>query len=162
MSAFGRTKNRGALRKTVCFSPVGDLAGGAVVVAIGVDACRHVKGRSENLAIAVLPLLLGLHQIDETFVWWGLQGHVAAEKGKDERLQKKMQLAVRITKAEADMARLPVNQQKYHNVTAQILEISRQQVLHPVVGAFLVGVQGQIERIAEASGVAIASLITGT
>ena len=65
----------------MCFSPVGDLVGGAVVVAIGVDACRHVKGRSENLAIAVLPLLLGLHQIDETFVWWGLQGHVPANVG---------------------------------------------------------------------------------
>jgi hypothetical protein len=65
----------------MCFSPVGDLVGGAVVVAIGVDACRHVKGRSENLAIAALPLLLGLHQIDETFVWWGLQGKVPANVG---------------------------------------------------------------------------------
>ena len=65
----------------MCFSPVGDLVGGTVVVAIGVDACRHVKGRSENLAIATLPLLLGLHQIDETFVWWGLQGKVPANVG---------------------------------------------------------------------------------
>ncbi len=60
----------------MCFSPAGDLVGGAVVAAIGIDACLHVKGRTENLAIAALPLLLGLHQIDETFVWWGLQGHV--------------------------------------------------------------------------------------
>jgi hypothetical protein len=45
----------------MCFSPLGDLVGGAVVVAIGVDACRHVKGRSENWAIATFPLLLGLH-----------------------------------------------------------------------------------------------------
>jgi len=66
----------------VCFSPAGDLVGGTVVVAIGVDACRHLKGRSENLAIATLPLLLGLHQIDETFVWWGLQGHVSREVGQ--------------------------------------------------------------------------------
>ena len=65
----------------MCFSPLGDLVGGAVVVAIGVDACRHVKGRSENLAIATFPLLLGLHQIDETFVWWGLQGHVPRDIG---------------------------------------------------------------------------------
>lgn len=55
--------------------------GGAVVIAIGVDACRHVKGRSENLAIATLLLLLGLHQIDETFVWWSLQGHVSRGMG---------------------------------------------------------------------------------
>ena len=65
----------------MCFSPVGDLVGGAVVVAIGVDACRHVNGRSEYLAIAVLPLLLGLHQVDETFVWWGLQGRVPVDVG---------------------------------------------------------------------------------
>jgi len=65
----------------MCFSPLGDLVGGAVVVGIGVDACRHVKGRSENWAIATFPLLLGLHQIDETFVWWGLQGHAAHDVG---------------------------------------------------------------------------------
>ncbi len=65
----------------MCFSPVGDLVGGAAVVVIGIEACRHVKGRSENLAVAALPLLLGLHQIDETFVWWGLQGHVAKSVG---------------------------------------------------------------------------------
>ncbi len=65
----------------MCFSPVGDLVGGAVVVAIGVDACLHVKGRTENWAIATFPLLLGLHQIDESFVWWGLQGHVSREIG---------------------------------------------------------------------------------
>jgi hypothetical protein len=69
------------VRTIVCFSPTGDLVGGAVVVAIGVDACRHLKGRPENLAVATLPLLLGLHQIDETFVWWGLQGHVSQEVG---------------------------------------------------------------------------------
>jgi hypothetical protein len=60
----------------MCFSPVGDLVGGAVVAAIGIDACLHVKGRTEYLAVAALPLVLGLHQIDETFVWWALQGHV--------------------------------------------------------------------------------------
>ena len=65
----------------MCFSPVGDLVGGVVVIAIGVDSCRHVKGRSENLAIATLPLLLGLHQLDETFVWWSLQGHVSHAVG---------------------------------------------------------------------------------
>jgi uncharacterized protein DUF6629 len=66
----------------MCFSPIGDLAGGAVVASLGVDACRHVKGRPENLAIAALPLLLGLHQVDEAFVWWSLQGHVARDVGQ--------------------------------------------------------------------------------
>jgi hypothetical protein len=66
----------------MCFSPIGDLAGGVVVTAIGVDACMHLKGRKENLAIAALPLVLGLHQVDEAFVWWGLQGHVSREVGQ--------------------------------------------------------------------------------
>ena len=66
----------------MCFSPLGDLAGGTVVVAIGVDALRHVKGRSEYVAIAALPIVLGLHQVDEAFVWWGLQGHVAQGVGR--------------------------------------------------------------------------------
>ncbi|MHB1208193.1 MAG: DUF6629 family protein [Acidimicrobiales bacterium] len=61
----------------MCFSPEGDLIGGAVVVAIGIDACLHLRRRFEYVPIAVLPIVLGLHQIDEVFVWWWLQGHVA-------------------------------------------------------------------------------------
>lgn len=66
----------------MCFSPIGDLVGGAVVAGIGIDACIHVKGHREYLAIAALPVLLGAHQIDETFVWWGLQGHVSGNVGR--------------------------------------------------------------------------------
>jgi hypothetical protein len=61
----------------VCFSPQADLVGGAVVTAIGIDACRHVRGRDDHLLLAALPVLLGVHQLIETFVWWGLQGHVS-------------------------------------------------------------------------------------
>ena len=66
----------------MCFSPQGDLVGGIVVVSIGVDALRHVKGRSQYVAIAALPIVLGLHQVDEAFVWWGLQGHAARVVGQ--------------------------------------------------------------------------------
>jgi hypothetical protein len=66
----------------VCFSPEGDLVGGIVVTAIGVDALRHLRQRKDHLALAALPLLLGFHQIDETFVWWGLQGTVPHELGR--------------------------------------------------------------------------------
>ena len=66
----------------MCFSPTGDLVGGAVVVGIGLDACLHLKERSEYVAIAALPIALGLHQIDETFVWWWLQGHVSRGVGE--------------------------------------------------------------------------------
>ena len=66
----------------VCFSPEGDLVGGIVVTAIGVDACRHLRGRNDHMFLAALPLLLGIHQIDEAFVWWGLQGVVRARLGR--------------------------------------------------------------------------------
>jgi hypothetical protein len=66
----------------VCFSPQGDLAAGVVVTAIGIDAVRHLRHRNDHLALAVFPLLLGLHQIDEAFVWWGLQGVVPHAIGR--------------------------------------------------------------------------------
>jgi hypothetical protein len=65
----------------MCFSPQGDLVGGVVVAAIGVDACRHLRGQREYLFVAGLPLLLGLHQIDEAFVWWSLRGLVSPTVG---------------------------------------------------------------------------------
>src|SRR5471030_2892807 len=61
----------------MCFSPQADLVGGAIIGAIGIDAIRHVHRRHGHVAIAALPLLLALHQVDEAFVWWGLQGHVS-------------------------------------------------------------------------------------
>jgi len=66
----------------VCFSPEGDLVGGIVVTAIGVDAVRHLHHRNDHLALAALPLLLGFHEIDEAFVWWGLQGVVPHNVGR--------------------------------------------------------------------------------
>ncbi|HUX04122.1 MAG TPA: DUF6629 family protein [Acidimicrobiales bacterium] len=65
----------------MCFSPIGDLVVGTVVVAIGVDACRNLGGRTQDLPLATLPLLLGAHQIDEALVWWSLQGRVSAQVG---------------------------------------------------------------------------------
>jgi hypothetical protein len=66
----------------VCFSPQGDLVGGLVVGAIGVDACRHLRGRSSELLLATTPLLLGAHQIDESLVWWSLEGDVSHAVGR--------------------------------------------------------------------------------
>jgi hypothetical protein len=59
----------------MCFSPQADLVGGVVIGAIGVDAVRNAHKRDGNKVLATLPLLLGVHQIIEAFVWWGLQGH---------------------------------------------------------------------------------------
>jgi len=60
----------------MCFSPGADVVVGGIVVAVGVDALRHVR-EPKQVLLASLPLLFGLHQIDEAFVWWGLQGHVS-------------------------------------------------------------------------------------
>jgi hypothetical protein len=70
------------LRCGVCFSPQADVVGGIVVGAIGVDACRHLRGRSSYLLLVSLPLLLGAHQIIEAFVWWGVRGDVPHTVGR--------------------------------------------------------------------------------
>jgi hypothetical protein len=66
----------------VCYSPQADLIGGIAIGAIGIDALRHVDHRSDHVALASLPLLLGVHQFDEAFVWLGLQGHVPTSVGR--------------------------------------------------------------------------------
>lgn len=65
----------------MCFSAQADLVGGLVVGAIGIDVVRHVDRRREVRALAALPLVLAVHQLTEAFVWWGLEGHVAASVG---------------------------------------------------------------------------------
>jgi hypothetical protein len=65
----------------MCFSPQADLVGGLVIGAIGVSVARNVHRRRDHLAFAALPLLFAVHQLTETFVWWGLQGHVPSRVG---------------------------------------------------------------------------------
>ncbi|MDQ1454746.1 MAG: hypothetical protein QOH28_366 [Actinomycetota bacterium] len=60
----------------MCFSPGADAVVGGIVVVIGADALRHVR-EPKQILLASLPVLFGLHQLDEAFVWWGLQGRVA-------------------------------------------------------------------------------------
>ena len=66
----------------MCFSPEGDVAGGLIVTAIGIDTVRHVRGRREYLILGALPLVLGAHQLIESFVWWWLRGDVSHEIGR--------------------------------------------------------------------------------
>ena len=66
----------------MCFSAEADLVGGVVIGAIGVDVLRHLDGRMRYAPLASLPLLLAAHQLDEAFVWWGLQGDVPAGVGR--------------------------------------------------------------------------------
>ena len=60
----------------MCFAPEADAAAGVIVVAVGVDALRHVR-EPRQIVLASLPLLFGVHQLTEAFVWWGLRGDVA-------------------------------------------------------------------------------------
>lgn len=66
----------------MCFSPQADLIGGVILAGIGFDAVRHVRQRRDQVALAALPFLLAAHQIDEAFVWWGLQGQIPAWVGR--------------------------------------------------------------------------------
>jgi hypothetical protein len=64
----------------VCFSPQADFTAGAVVTGIGVGTLRRVRLRRE-LIVGALPLLFGLHQVVEGFVWLGLRGEVSTGVG---------------------------------------------------------------------------------
>jgi hypothetical protein len=64
----------------MCFSPQADFAAGAVVVGVGVQTLRRVGVRCE-LIVGALPLLLGIHQLVEGFVWLGLRGEVSPRLG---------------------------------------------------------------------------------
>jgi hypothetical protein len=64
----------------MCFSPQADFAAGAVVAAVGVETLRRVRSRHE-LIVGALPLLFGLHQLIEAFVWLRLRGEVSSAVG---------------------------------------------------------------------------------
>jgi hypothetical protein len=64
----------------MCFSPQADFAAGAVVAGVGVQTLRRVRVRRE-LIVGALPLLLGIHQLVEGFVWLGLRGELSPRLG---------------------------------------------------------------------------------
>ena len=64
----------------MCFSPQADFTAGAVVTLVGVETLRRVRVRRE-LIVGALPLLFGIHQLVEGFVWLGLRGEVSRGVG---------------------------------------------------------------------------------
>ena len=64
----------------MCFSPQADFTAGAVITLVGVETLRRVDHRRE-LIVGALPLLLGLHQLVEGFVWLALRGDVSQGLG---------------------------------------------------------------------------------
>ena len=65
----------------MCFSPQADFTAGAVVAGVGVATLRRVRVRRE-LIVGALPLLFGIHQLVEGFVWLGLRGEISSEVGE--------------------------------------------------------------------------------
>ncbi len=68
----------------MCFSPQADFTAGTVITLVGVQTLRHVDHRRE-LIVGALPLLFGLHQLVEGFVWLGLRGEVSQGLGDTAR-----------------------------------------------------------------------------
>ena len=64
----------------MCFSPQADFTAGAVITVVGIETLRRVRVRRE-LIVGALPLLLGIHQLVEGFVWLGLRGEVSPGLG---------------------------------------------------------------------------------
>ena len=64
----------------MCFSPEADFAAGVVVAGVGVETLRRVRAPRE-LIVGALPLLFGIHQLVEGFVWLGLRGQVSTGVG---------------------------------------------------------------------------------
>jgi hypothetical protein len=64
----------------MCFSPEADFTAGVVIAGVGVATLRQVRVRRE-LIVGALPLLFGLHQLIEGFVWLGLRGQVSIGLG---------------------------------------------------------------------------------
>lgn len=60
----------------MCFSTVGSFGVGTVLVAAGCYTAKKAKEKDRNyLAFACLPLIFGIQQIIEGFVWIGLLHH---------------------------------------------------------------------------------------
>ena len=64
----------------MCFSPEADFTVGTAVAAVGVATLRRVRVRREVI-VGALPLLFGIHQVTEGFVWLGLRGQVSSGLG---------------------------------------------------------------------------------
>jgi Family of unknown function (DUF6629) len=64
----------------MCFSPQADFTAGTVITLVGVETLRRVHHRRE-LIVGALPLLFGVHQLVEGFVWLGLRGEVSQGLG---------------------------------------------------------------------------------
>jgi hypothetical protein len=62
----------------MCFSAEADFVSGALISGVGVATLAKVERPSE-LALGAIPLVLGLHQLVEGFVWLGVDGSLSRQ-----------------------------------------------------------------------------------
>ncbi len=62
----------------MCFSAEADFVSGAVITGIGIATLAKVE-KPRELALGVLPLAFGLHQLVEGFVWLGLHDKISQD-----------------------------------------------------------------------------------
>ena len=60
----------------MCFSAQADFVSGAVIAGIGVATLTKVE-KPRELALGIVPLALGLHQLVEGFIWLGLHDKIS-------------------------------------------------------------------------------------
>lgn len=63
-----------------CLSAEVDLFAALLIGAIGIDALRHVSYRRQ-MALALIPMTLAIHQFVEVGVWWSLEGVIPESIG---------------------------------------------------------------------------------
>jgi hypothetical protein len=59
----------------MCWSPTADLIAGSAVTALGVVTVASTR-RFRDLPLAVLPIILGVHQLIESLVWRSADGEI--------------------------------------------------------------------------------------
>lgn len=64
----------------MCLAPEVDLAAGAAITVVAVDAVRHNPHR-RSAPLALLPGIFALHTFTSAAVWWGLQGRIPQSLG---------------------------------------------------------------------------------
>lgn len=63
----------------MCFSATASFVAGGLLVAGGATAVAKLKPAKKSVALASIPIIFGIHQISEGFVWLGLNGHVSKD-----------------------------------------------------------------------------------
>jgi hypothetical protein len=64
----------------MCWSPTADLIAGSAVTVLGVVAVSSTR-RARDLPLALLPVVLGVHQLIESLVWRSADGEIGAGIG---------------------------------------------------------------------------------